>query len=152
AFGTDDLQTGLIVGRRLFGILAPMPKLLYCLSLAVCAAAQQATVPLIVEGNPPIVELSVATASGGTRKARFVVATGGGALLLGSKRLADAGIPRLGEPQKSEGDRFQKLGPVSAKLGDLELDLSGVNAFGMPDHEWLGTRDEAEGMIPARLL
>ena len=45
------------------------------------ASAQQATAPLIVQGNAPIVELSFTTPSGGVRTARFLVDTGGGAFL-----------------------------------------------------------------------
>jgi predicted aspartyl protease len=130
-----------------------MSKSLCCLLFAACAAvAQQATVPLIVEGNAPIVELSFRKPSGEVRKARFLVDTGGGAFILGSKLVADVGVERIGEPVKSEGDRFQKIGPFSVKLGDMELDLSGVNTFGLADHAGIGSRDDAEGLIPAKLL
>jgi hypothetical protein len=37
------------------------------------ALAQSVTVPMDLQGNVPIVELEIARASGGMRKARFVV-------------------------------------------------------------------------------
>jgi hypothetical protein len=43
------------------------------------------TVPLIVEGNVPIVELEFQTASGASRKARFLVDTSGSSFIIGSQ-------------------------------------------------------------------
>src|ERR1700676_386234 len=59
------------------------------LTLPLPAKAASVTVPLIVEGNAPIIELAFPLPSGKLRKARFLVDTGGGALLLGKKLMAD---------------------------------------------------------------
>ena len=130
-----------------------MTKTLCSLLFVVLEAfAQQSTVPLIVEGNAPIVELSFTTPSGAVRKARFVVDTGGGGFLIGSKLMADIGAKAVGSAMQEEGDRFQRLEPFAAKLGDMELDLGGVMTAGMPDHVQLGSRNDAEGLLPGRLL
>jgi hypothetical protein len=130
-----------------------MPKSLCCLLFAACAAvAQQATVPLIVEGNAPIVELSFRKPSGEVRKARFLVDTGGGSFILGSKLMADIAAKAVGGSSKEEGKRFVSLTPLSVKLGDMELDLTGANRLGLPEESRLGARDDAEGMLPASAL
>ncbi len=110
------------------------------------------TVPLIVEGNAPLVELEFPTASGSVRKARFLVDTGGGAFLLGSRLMADIGAKPSGPEEKEEGESFVPLEPVKALVGGVPLDLSGVRTAGMPGSEWVGVRNAAEGMMPARVL
>lgn len=86
-----------------------------------------------MEGNAPIVELSFTTASGAVRKARFLVDTGGGGFLIGSKLMADIGAKATGPAVEEEGERFQPLAPFPAKLGAMNLDLAGVRFFGLPD-------------------
>jgi len=102
----------------------------------VCATAQTVTVHLIVEGNAPIVELEFHTATGAQRTARFVVDTGGGAFILGSKLMADIGAKPMGPASKEDGETFVPLRPMTAKLGGMALDLSGVQALGTPDSKW----------------
>jgi len=114
--------------------------------------AQTATVPLIVEGNAPIVELEFRTAAGAPRMARFVIDTGGGSFILGSKLMADIGAQPAAAVLKSGEGTFVPLRPMVARLGDMELDLSGVRIFGSPGSERLIPRNDAEGMIPARIL
>ena len=110
------------------------------------------TVPLIVEGNAPIIELEFPMQSGKLRKARFLVDTGGGALLLGNKVMADVGAKADGPAMEDEGSPIQPLAPVEVQLGGMALDLTNVSVAGLPASEWAGPRDEAEGIIPASLL
>lgn len=116
------------------------------------ASAQTVTVPLIVEGNAPIVELEFRTAAGAPRKARFLIDTGGGSFILGSKLMTDISAQPAGAAMKAEGSTFVPLRPMVVKLGGMKLDLSGVRTMGTPDSERVLQRNEAEGMIPAKLL
>jgi hypothetical protein len=118
---------------------------------ALGALAQQITVPLIVEGNAPIVELSFTTASGAMRKARFLVDTGGGAFQIGSKLMADIEAKATGPAVEEEGERFQPLAPFPAKLGAMNLDFAGVRVLGLPDRAKF-SRNNVEGLLPAGLL
>ncbi len=134
-------------------MMEPMTKALCCLLLtAIAATSQQITVPLILEGNAPIVEFELPTSSGGVRKARFLVDTGGGAVLLGSKVMADVGAKPSGPEVKEEGETMVPLSPLRIRLSGMDLDLSGVWIGGQPASKWIGIRNEAEGLIPARLL
>src|SRR5215813_14175275 len=100
----------------------PMCGLLATLLLARVVMAQPVTVPLILEGNVPIVELEFSS-TGGIRKARFLVDTGGGvALMLGAKLMADIGAKATGPVS---GGRCP-LESVPVKLGGITLDLTGV--------------------------
>jgi predicted aspartyl protease len=109
-------------------------------------------VPLIVEGNVPIVELELQTASGAPRKARFLIDTGGDAFLIGSTLMADTGAIPMGPKLKKGDGRYVLLRPLPARLGGRELNLSGVQMIGLPDRKWVLSRNEAEGMIPSNLL
>jgi len=117
-----------------------------------CATAQTVTAPLIVQGNAPIVELEFRTAAGAQRTARFLVDTGGGSFILGSKLMADIGAQPAGAALKAKGSTFVPLRPMVARLGGMELDLSDVRTIGTPESKWLMSRNDAEGMIPGRLL
>jgi len=119
---------------------------------AASVPAQNVTVPLILEGNAPIVELEVVGTSGAARKARFLVDTGGGSLILGSKLMAGAGAQASGPATKEEGERIQALKPLIVRLGGMDLDLTGVRIFGMPDQTRPLSRNDAEGLFPASLL
>lgn len=110
--------------------------------------AQPVTVPLIVEGNVPIVELEFSSPHG-TRKARFLVDSGGNdSLWLGSKLAADIGAKAIGPA--SSGRVALKAVPV--KLGGMALDLTGVRTIVTPKGRSLGVRNDVEGLIPGRLL
>lgn len=114
------------------------------------AVAQQ--LPMFVEGNVPIVELRFKTPAGGERKARFVVDSGGGSFILGTKLAADIGAKRIGKPVGEDDTSFQPLEPVRARAGDLELDTSGMPNLAQIGNDRVISRDDAEGMIPGRLL
>lgn len=113
--------------------------------------AQTVTVPLIVEGNAPIVELEFPSAAG-VRKARFLVDTGGGgALILGSKLIADIGAEPTG-PASQGRNSMVPLKPMPVKLGGLTLNLTGVRIVGTPKRLGPSARDDAEGLLPGSLL
>ncbi|SPF36731.1 putative PDZ/DHR/GLGF domain protein [Candidatus Sulfopaludibacter sp. SbA4] len=130
-----------------------MNGMLPCLLLSTFPAfAQPITLPMNLEGNAPIVELELTKGSGGVRKARFLVDTGGGAVIMGSKVVADIGAKTKGPAMSEDGARFAPLNPLTVRAGGQDLDLSGVPLFGQIDAERIGARDDAEGMIPGRLL
>ena len=124
----------------------------YLFLSALPALSQPITLPMILEGNAPIVELELAKPSGGVRKARFLVDTGGGAVIIGSKVMADIGAKAKGRASTARGRRMSPLNPFSVRAGGHDLDLSGVPLVGQLDEERIGARDDAEGMLPGRLL
>jgi hypothetical protein len=110
--------------------------------------AQPVTVPLILEGNVPIVELEFSSARG-IRKARFLVDTGGGdALLLGDRLMADIGAKATGAVIRG----YEPLKSVPVKLGGMPLDLTGVRTMGMPKRRGPTVRNAVEGLLPGRML
>jgi hypothetical protein len=126
----------------------PVRRLVPILLLAGIARAQPVTVPLIVEGNAPIVELEFSSARG-VRKARFLVDTGGGdALMLGSKLMADVGATAIGPVSRG----YCPLRPLPVKLSGMALDLTGVRILGTPKWHGPTVRNDCEGLIPGRLL
>lgn len=133
--------------------MLPMTRALpYLLLSALPALTQPITLPMSLEGNAPIVELEIAKESGGVRKARFVVDTGGGSFLIGSKVLADIGVKPKAPAMLAEGMHIVPLSLLSVRGGGQELDLSGVRLFAQTDVERIDVRDDAEGMIPGSLL
>lgn len=124
--------------------------LITLLFVSAIVTAQSVTVPLIVEGNAPIVELEFQSAHG-VRQARFLVDTGGGAFILGSKLMADIGAKAIGPVSKDDA-QMVPLKPMSIKLGGMALDLTGVRIVGTPARLGPGDRNDAEGLIPGRLL
>ena len=134
----------------LMGLLLTMRNLVFALSSIAMAMGQPATVPLIVEGNAPMVELEFSSPKG-VRRARFLVDTGGGAFILGSQLMADIGAKAVGPPEKEEVT-LVPLAPMVAKLGSMTLDLTGVNVLGAPDDRGPSKRNTAEGLIPGCLL
>lgn len=130
-----------------------MKTLLCLIASAAAAGAQPATAPLIVQGNAPLVELTFRTPSGGERKARFLVDTGGGAFILGKNLLADVAPEKIGAPRESgEGGRIQVVKPMEVSMGAMKLDLTDVRTLGQMDAVWVNDRNDAEGMIPGHLL
>lgn len=122
------------------------------LALLLATIAQPATIPMLLEGNVPIVELELPTAAGGVRKARFVIDTGGGAIIVGSKLMADIGAKTEGPPMTEEGSKMQRLAPVQIRAAGEALDVAGLPAFAALETEWVISRDNAEGMLPGRFL
>jgi hypothetical protein len=75
------------------------------------SATDLATVPMVVEGNRPFVELSFRKPDGTIRRARFWVDTGGGSLLLMQNLASDLGLKPQGEPVEEDGVKFWPIQP-----------------------------------------
>lgn len=127
-------------------------SLLVALLLVAPLGAQSVTVPLILDGNAPIVELELSTASVTPRIARFLVDTGGGAFILGSRLMVDTGAVTRSGVDAGAGAEMVELEPLEARLGGMVLDLSRARIVGKPGSPWLGPRNQAEGMLPASVL
>jgi hypothetical protein len=108
-------------------------------------------VPLIVEGNAPIIEVQVKNGNL-TRNARFLVDSGGGAVMIGSGLLSDLAIVPAGPEVMEGGDRMIPLLGVGLKVGSLDLDLKDVRMFGLPASKSPMPRNSVEGLIPASVL
>jgi hypothetical protein len=77
------------------GTLAALAATILLVSPAERVGAQtvaQATVPLIVEGNRPFIELTFRKPDGSVRKARFLIDTGGGGFLITEPLAHDLGL------------------------------------------------------------
>lgn len=107
---------------------------------------------MFVEGNVPIIDVRFKTPSGVERKARFVVDSGGGSFILGSKLAADIGVKPVGKVVGEADVSFQPIEPVHAWAGDLALDTTGIANLAQVGNDRIGGRDQAEGMIPSKLL
>jgi predicted aspartyl protease len=109
------------------GTLAALAATILLVSPAERVGAQtvaQATVPLIVEGNRPFIELTFRKPDGSVRKARFLIDTGGGGFLITEPLAHDLGLT-WGPEIHEEGSKFAVV--VSApevSVGDFRLDLN----------------------------
>jgi predicted aspartyl protease len=111
-----------------------------------------ATVPLDASTNTAIVELTFQKKDGTPRTARFVIDTGGGAFILSEALANDIGIERTGPAQKGEEGTFAPLATPAVRLGDMPMDLQGVPAVAQIGLARLNARDDADGLVPGRLL
>src|SRR4051794_32563685 len=99
-----------------------------CTATALLSGADRATIPMIVEGNRPFIDLSFRKPDGTERKARFWIDTGGGGFLLVQKLAADLGLRFEGVPQEEEGAKFWPTKAPRTWAGTFELDLAGCRA------------------------
>jgi predicted aspartyl protease len=109
-------------------------------------------VPLEATTNTAIVELTFVKKDGTPRSARFVVDTGGGAFILSEPLASEIGAERTGPVQKSSEGSFALLAPPAVRLGDMPIDLKDVPTVAQIGSARLSPRDDAEGMVPGRLL
>ena len=115
----------------------------------------QATVPLIVEGNRPFVELTFNKADGSTRTARFLLDTGGGGFLMTESLAHDLGM-QWGATMHEEGTEFAV--PTTQPLvfvKDFPLDLNPKRVLvlvGKTNMLPPAAPGSAEGMIPGHVL
>ncbi len=118
-------------------------------------SADQATVPLNIEGNRPFVELTFRKPDGTTRKARFLVDTGGGAFIIVEPLAKDLGLA-VGETMSEEGQSFAKVtSPVSISVGTVALDVNPertVVVIGQTNMLPPGAPGHADGMLPGHVL
>jgi predicted aspartyl protease len=118
-------------------------------------SADIASVPLLVEGNRPFVELTLQGPSGAERKARFLVDTGGGAFLLTESVASELGL-EWGEPVQEEGMSFaQVVTPLAARVDHLPLELDPQRvavALGVESILPAAAPGSADGMLPGHVL
>ncbi len=125
--------------------------MLLALLVSETATAASVTVPLIVEGNAPIVNALVKNGAS-ARRARFLVDTGGGAIILGSQVLADLGSKPAGPQFDEEGKRMVAVDGLALDIGGLDLNLQGVRMFGLAASARPMQRNSVEGLLPANVL
>jgi hypothetical protein len=93
----------------------------------------QVTVPLIVEGNRPYIELNFYRSDGSKRSARFLVDSGGGGFLLSEPLARDLGLT-WGEVSQEEGEKFATTQSVPrVSVGDA-LTLTRFSILNTRDH------------------
>lgn len=116
-------------------------------------AATSGTVPIDLRDNRIFVELACIRPDGSQRKARFQVDSGGGAVILSESLSRDLALKAMGPASKEEGETFQPVSSPQIRIGEMPLDLSGVNTVVA-----VGSKGEfspgsgAEGFLPARVL
>jgi hypothetical protein len=115
------------------------------------AAAASVTVPLIVEGNAPLVNVRVKNGSS-VRTARFLVDTGGGAIILGSKVMADLGGKPGGPEFNDGGQRMVPIAGLALDLDGFDLNLQGVGMVALTASTSPTQRNSIEGLLPASVL
>jgi len=115
----------------------------------------RATVPLVVEGNRPFVEVVLRGADGTTCSGRFLVDSGGGGFLITEPLARDLGL-EWGEVQHEEGKAFARVtSKPDAFVGEFALELDAERVAVV-----IGTDNllppvapgHAEGMLPAHVL
>lgn len=127
-----------------------------------CTASQEkegefdrVTVPLLVEGNRPFVDLTFRRADGSKRSARFLVDSGGGGFLLAEPLAHELGL-QWGETTREEGKEFAAAKvPPKAFVGEFPLDLDGKRVLvviGTDNILPQAAPGHADGMFPGHLL
>jgi Aspartyl protease len=128
-------------------------RCLYLLAfLSVTGLAQTGTVPLIVEGNVPLIDLEFVRADGSTQTGRFVVDSGGGAFLLTEKLANAIGLKPTGPARNAEGSRFAPAPPPEVRVGGMPLNLKDARVFVMAGADRFNFRDGADGLFPGHVL
>jgi hypothetical protein len=119
------------------------------------AAKDQVTVPLKVEGNRPLVDLTFQRADGTSRTATFLVDSGGGGFLMIEPLAKDLGV-EWGESRREEGEEFALAKSVpKVSVGEFPLELNPERVLvelkqdntlpkSAPGH--------ADGMLPGHVL
>lgn len=115
----------------------------------------QATVPLIVMGNRPFVDLTFRKPDGSTRTARFLLDTGGGGFLMTESLARDLGI-KWGAPMREEGTEFAvPTTQPNVFVKDFPLELTPQRVLvlvGKTNMLPPVAPGSAEGMIPGHVL
>lgn len=114
-----------------------------------------ATVPLLVEGNRPFVEVTFRRPDGSTRAGRFLVDSGGGGFLIVEQLARELGL-EWDETSREEGQEFGRptVSP-DAFVGELPLDLDASRVFvlvGTDNMLPAAAPGHADGMFPGHLL
>lgn len=120
--------------------------------LSVKGLAQTGTVPLIVEGNVPLIDVEFVHADGSTQTGRFVVDSGGGAFLLTEKLANAIGLRPNGPARSAEGARFAPAPPPEVRVGGMPLNLKDARVLIMAGADRFDFRDGADGLFPGHVL
>jgi hypothetical protein len=123
-----------------------------CLHAQSRNAFDHVTVPMSVEGNVPIVTLHFKRPNGGTRTARFLFDSGGGAIILDERLASDLGLRTEGPELSDDGQSYRAVKVPAARVGGMPLDLSGSKAFVHLGTASFTNRDKVEGMLPGKVL
>jgi predicted aspartyl protease len=117
--------------------------------------ADQATVPLHIEGHRPFVDITFRKADGTTRTARFLVDSGGGGFLIVEPLARDLGL-QLGPAMKEEGETFARVtSKVDASIGALTLELEPDRVLVMVGKDNMlppAAPGHADGLLPGHVL
>lgn len=122
------------------------------------AAALQAqttthtTVPFSVENNAPIVTLGFKRQDGTLRTARFILDSGGGAMIFDQPLATDLGLVPEGSAISSEGQAFERVPMPAAFVGKMPVDLRSSGAFIHLGKTSFDNRDRVEGLLPGKAL
>jgi len=115
----------------------------------------QVTVPLLVEGNRPFIDITFHRPDGSKRVARFLIDTGGGGFLIAEPLARDLGL-KWGATMHEEGAEFATvMTPPNAFVGEFPLELNPERVAVM-----IGTDNilpkaapgHADGMLPGHVL
>ncbi len=118
-------------------------------------AAGQVTVPLLVEGNRPFVDVTFRRPDGSLRDARFLIDSGGGGFLIVEPLARDLGLA-WGETMREEGSEFAPVtAPPQAFVGEFPLELDARRVAVVIGAESIlrpAAPGHAEGMLPGHVL
>src|SRR5262245_48694645 len=113
------------------------------------------TVPLVIEGNRPFIELTFKRANGSKRSARFLIDSGGGGFLISEPLARDIGL-RWGAVTREEGASFaaaENLPQASVEDFPLELNPERVAVvIGADNILPKVAPGHADGMFPGHVL
>lgn len=141
---------------RSLAVIAAFSVILGSMSSPVSAQrVDQVTVPLIIEGNRPFVEITFRKPDGTTRNARFLLDTGGGGFLITEPLARELGL-KWGKTTHEEGSEF---GAVTSQpdvyIGKLPLILNPERiavVIGTDNVLPRAAPGRAEGMVPGHVL
>src|SRR5678815_3668594 len=118
-------------------------------------AGSRVTVPLLVEGNRPFVDVTLKRADGSWRTARFLVDSGGGGFLLVEPLARDLGL-EWGETTSEEGAEFAHTTvEPEAFVGEMPLELDGDRVAVLIGRDNMlppAAPGHAEGLFPGHVL
>jgi hypothetical protein len=122
---------------------------------AIRGVAEQATVPLLVEGNRPYIDVIFRRADGSQRSARLLIDSGGGDFLLTGSIARDLGL-KLGKTFREDGEEFAEVQePPRVFVGDFSLELNPTRVtveIGVENMVPKGAPGHADGLLPGHVL
>lgn len=141
--------------------MIPYPDMLKACAaatLASCAASPalvptSGTVPMTLEMGSPVVTLTLRAKDGTERPTRFLVDTGGGALMLTEAVALEIGLSVQREAaQAEEGMRFAPMETPRVQIGGFALDLEQARCAAVLDSDSIMHGSTPEGFLPGHVL